>query len=270
MEMTGKAIRLRKIFSHASGKCIIVPYSHAVLSGPQKGLENTSVLRNTLAALRPADGIVLPMGSVRHVSDLVGGRDQPVLLLHADWHPNARTVLPSPRPAGATNIVTPEAASAAGADGLMAYMYLGLNDPSEEHAEVSRIAALALECERAGLVLIVESRSAQEHTKDSIAYDPKTIAMHARVAAELGADIVKCVYSGSVESFRSAVEACPVPVVAAGGPKKDTPDGAVGMARSVIQAGAAGIMFGRNVWQSSNPGELIKSLSGVVHDEMRV
>lgn len=264
--MIGKSIRLRRILHHESGRCVIVPYSHAVLSGPQKGLENTHVFRSTIDALNRADGIVVPMGSLRFANDLLGGRNQPAIILHADWHANARRVLPVARPLGAVGIVSPEEALSAGADGLMAYLYLGLEDSREEQAEIARIAALAEKCDRWGLPLVVESRSAAEHTGGPEAFDPKVIGLHARIAAELGADIVKCVYSGSVDSFRDVTRSCPVPVVVAGGPRKDTMDAAFSMAREAITAGAAGVMFGRNVWQADKPGDVIGGLIRIVHE----
>ena len=48
-------------------------------------------------------------------------------------------------------------------------------------------------------------------------YDVEGVKHAARIASELGADIVKVNYTGSVSSFRQVVDGCPIPVVIAGG-----------------------------------------------------
>ena len=66
------------------------------------------------------------------------------------------------------------------------------------------------------------------------------VVMHvARLGAELGADIVKVSYTGSVESFRQVVAGCPVPVVIAGGPKMNSDRDILEMVQGSIEAGAA-------------------------------
>ena len=83
---------------------------------------------------------------------------------------------------------------------------------------------------------------------------------------ELGVDIIKTFYTGSAESFAQVVEmAAPALVVAAGGPKLETDADVLRMAENVVQAGAAGITFGRNVWQCCDPAGLIRALKVVVH-----
>jgi putative autoinducer-2 (AI-2) aldolase len=56
-----------------------------------------------------------------------------------------------------------------------------------------------------------------------------------------------------------------VPIVIAGGPKLETPDDAVEMARNAIERGAAGVDMGRNVWQSDDPVGMIRAIGEVVH-----
>ena len=82
------------------------------------------------------------------------------------------------------------------------------------------------------------------------------------MAAELGARIVKTYYC---EDFEKVVETCPVPVVIAGGKKTSEKD-ALKMAYDAIQAGAAGVDMGRNIFQSSNPAAMIRAVRAVVHE----
>jgi class I fructose-bisphosphate aldolase len=92
----------------------------------------------------------------------------------------------------------------------------------------------------------------------------------ARAAAETGVDVVKTNYTGSPESFRKVIEACPVPVVAAGGPRLGTTREVLEMARGVVEAGGAGLTVGRNVWAAKDVAGMIRALKAVVHDGERV
>ncbi len=84
---------------------------------------------------------------------------------------------------------------------------------------------------------------------------------------ELGVDIVKTFYTGSAETFAQVVEmASPALVVAAGGPRLETDVDVLRMVEGVVQAGAAGITFGRNIWQSDDPAALIGALKHVLHE----
>ena len=92
--------------------------------------------------------------------------------------------------------------------------------------------------------------------------DAKYLALASRIAAEIGAHMVKTYYC---EGFEKVVEGCPVPIVIAGGKKIPERD-ALEMAYNAIQAGAAGVDMGRNIFQSSNPPAMIKAVRAVVHE----
>jgi DhnA family fructose-bisphosphate aldolase class Ia len=81
----------------------------------------------------------------------------------------------------------------------------------------------------------------------------------------MGADMIKTVYTGSAESFQEVVEACPVPVVVAGGPKTDEPRALLQMVYDAMQSGAVGIAIGRNIWQATNPPATIRALAKIIH-----
>jgi DhnA family fructose-bisphosphate aldolase class Ia len=97
-------------------------------------------------------------------------------------------------------------------------------------------------------------------------YDVKNVKLAARVGAELGADIVKVPYTGSVESFREVVEGCPVPVVIAGGPKMESDRDIFEMVEGALKAGAKGLSIGRNAFQHKNPGKIVGALCKMVHE----
>jgi len=101
-------------------------------------------------------------------------------------------------------------------------------------------------------------------------YDVNNVKHAARVGAELGADIVKVVYTGSVESFKDVVNGCPVPVVIAGGPKMNSDEDIFKMVEGALEAGAAGVSIGRNAFQHKTPDKMVQALSKMVHKNASV
>jgi len=96
-------------------------------------------------------------------------------------------------------------------------------------------------------------------------FDAQNVKHAARVGAELGADIVKVVYTGTVETFAEVVRGCPAPVIIAGGPKMDSDEDIFKMVEDALKAGAAGISIGRNAFQHKTPTKMIQALSKMVH-----
>lgn len=94
---------------------------------------------------------------------------------------------------------------------------------------------------------------------------PEIVAYGARIGLELGADIVKVKYTGSVETFRWVVEcAQPTKVVMSGGPKTKTDKEFLKIVKEILEAGAVGIAVGRNVWQRKNSLEISKKLKELI------
>ena len=92
----------------------------------------------------------------------------------------------------------------------------------------------------------------------------------ARIAAELGADIVKVNYTGSVSSFRQVVDGCPIPVVIAGGERADDEKSIFTIVKESLEAGGAGVSVGRNVFQHENPRLMMKAIYSLVHKNISV
>ena len=86
----------------------------------------------------------------------------------------------------------------------------------------------------------------------------------ARVAQEVGADIIKVNYTGNIESFKEVTESVKVPVVIAGGPKLGSIYEILKMIYDALQAGAAGISIGRNIFQADNPTLLVKIIRQIL------
>ena len=103
--------------------------------------------------------------------------------------------------------------------------------------------------------------------------DPKAadaMASAARLAFEHGADMVKSYYTGTQDGFRRVTDNCPAPVLVAGGPKMETVEETLQAAHDAVGAGAAGVVFGRNVWQSGDTRGAIRALKSIIHDSRSV
>ncbi|MFX0076735.1 MAG: fructose-bisphosphate aldolase, partial [Candidatus Hermodarchaeota archaeon] len=90
------------------------------------------------------------------------------------------------------------------------------------------------------------------------------VKIAARVAAELGADIVKTNWTGDPDSFKEVVDGCMVPVIIAGGIKAGIKD-LLEITKQSLDVGGAGVAYGRNVFQSENPRKVVKALHLIVH-----
>ena len=147
-----------------------------------------------------------------------------------------------------------------GADAVVLLVFPGAPD---EERSLQRLARLASECDLLGLPVMAEVIPGG--WGKAIEWTTENVSRAARIAVELGADIVKTVCPGPPEEFAAVIEACPAPVVALGGPKMASEDDVVALAHGVVAAGAAGIAFGRNVWGSPDPAALITRLRDAVH-----
>jgi len=151
-----------------------------------------------------------------------------------------------------------------GADAIAMGVLVG----GERQAEMlANLGKLAREAEQAGMPLITHIYPKGELISREHQYDLANIAFAARAGAELGADVVKTWYTGSPDTFAKVVEACPAKVVVAGGPKLDDPRQVLRVVRDVMDAGAAGLAFGRNVWQYERPLAMIRALKVLVHED---
>jgi DhnA family fructose-bisphosphate aldolase class Ia len=100
-------------------------------------------------------------------------------------------------------------------------------------------------------------------------YTVENVSFAVRLAAELGADVVKTPYptNGTVDEFRRIVAQSFVPVIILGGAAMGDDAGLLQMVENAMDAGAAGIAIGRNVWQHKNPAAIARSLAAIVHED---
>lgn len=261
---TGKRIRLGRLFDSRSGNSIIVAFSHGVLLGPIAGMVGLAEMRLTVRRLAAADGIMIAPGLVEPLEDGFVGRQRPSLVVHLDWSNFSRAILPYEQGAQ-RSLATIEEVAAAGADAVMTYLLLGNDDPEREAEEIARNARIARACERWGIVHIIEPRHSLERRRPETKTDPDVMRLYCRIAAEIGADLVKCIWPGSVEALRGIVESCPKPVLLAGGARQERLLDAVARAEAAMAAGCRGLVFGRNIYQAPEPAAALAALREVVH-----
>ena len=122
-----------------------------------------------------------------------------------------------------------------------------------------------MKCEEWGMPLVAMMYTRGEKIEDE--HDVSVVKHAARVAAEIGADIIKCDYTGSAETFREVVEGCdPVKVVIAGGAKLGEDRALLEMVAGSLEAGGAGVSIGRNAFQHENPEAITRAIVALVHE----
>lgn len=250
----GKAIRLERLINRQNGRAVIVPMDHGVSIGPIDGLVD---MRETVSTMAEggADAVLMHKGIVP-CGHRCSGKDVGLIL-----HLSASTSL-SPLPNAKTLVATVEDALKLGADAVSIHCNIGDENERYMLADFGMVASAARDWGMP-LLAMVYARGPQITNE----YDPALVAHCARVGAELGADMVKVSWTGSVETFRPVVKGSCIPVLIAGGPKLDSTRAFLTMTRDCVVAGAAGLSVGRNVFQHPNPKILIQALRGIVHED---
>jgi class I fructose-bisphosphate aldolase len=261
---TGKKIRLARFFNAQSGKALMVAYSHGVIMGAIPGMRTLAEMKTACTEMQAVDGLMVAPGMLPALEDAFIGRDKPALMVHMDYQSHTRSVLPY-NEGSTVELATVEQALAVGADGIMTYLYIGYTDPERERAEVARNARLARECERLGMVFMVEALSARERAHPEDRSTVEIASLYCRIAAELGADIVKAHYPGSLGNIAVLAETCPAPLLIAGGAKTADPEVAFRFAGEAVQAGASGLVFGRNIFEAEDVRATVARYRQIVH-----
>jgi class I fructose-bisphosphate aldolase len=175
-------------------------------------------------------------------------------------HLSASTSL-SPYPNVKTLVCSVEEAIKLGADAVSIHINLGNGQEKEMLNDFGRVS---YEARMWGMPLLAMMYPRGEKIKNE--YDVDAVKHAARVGNEMGADLVKVSYTGSMETFKEVVTGCAVPVVIAGGPKMDSDREILEMVKGSIEAGGAGVSIGRNVFQHKDPTQMVRAICAIVHD----
>ena len=268
---SGKQERLSSIFNEQSNNTIIVALDDSSITGPEHGLRDmegavrTAVEHEADAILgfyglfknypRLTEGtagilnLTLSTGGPDHLSKVLIGRVEQVAnsefgLAAASVHvnttsPNERTML------GILGLTAAYCDDPEVRVPLLAHMYpRRIKDGHEDHYDT------------------LKAEEPEEYAK--------LVRNAARIAADLGADIIKVPFTGSAETFQTVVEsAYGLPVVMAGGPKIHVPE-FMHNAHAAMEAGARGIAVGRNFFEQESHHEgglVLSALHRIVHSD---
>ena len=255
--MLGKKIRLERIVNRESSRSVVVPMDHGVTVGPIQGIEDMRKMVNAMAeggANAVLGHMGLPLYGHRHYGKDIG------LILHL----SGSTVW-SPDPNSKVLVNTVENAVRNGADGVSVHINIGAQNEPDMLRDLGEIA---VKCMDWGMPLLamMYTRGVKFKSENSV----EGVKHAARIAAELGADLVKVSYTGSPETFAEVVQGCPIPVLIAGGEKAKNDREILEAVRGSLDAGGAGVSIGRNAFQHKRPAAFVQAICAMVHQNAGV
>ncbi len=251
--MKDKKAHLGKIVK--SGRVLILAMDQGMEHGPRdfnaKNINPEYVL--DVACRGGFTGLAIQKGIAKHYKENYSGKVPLVLKL------NGRTEIVPKDDVYSSPIASVKEAVALGADAIGYTIYVGSPREAQMFHEFGAIQA---EAEEYGLPTVVWAYPRGKHVPNE--KDPSMVAYAARVALELGADIVKINYPGSVDAMKWVVaSAGRCKVISAGGSKQSDSE-FLAKVKEVIAAGGVGMAVGRNVWQHDNPLKITEEIKKVV------
>jgi putative autoinducer-2 (AI-2) aldolase len=242
----GMKNRVSKIIRPEDGRCVMLAVDHGYFLGPTEGLELPC--RTIQPLLSHADSLMITRGVLR--TSVNPNTDVPIVL----------------RVSGGSSIIgedlSNESITTSIEDAIKlnaTCLALSIFVASKyEHQTLTALSKLVDEGEKYGIPVLAVTAVGKEMARDA-----RYLGLACRIAAELGAHVVKTYYC---ENFERVVEGCPVPVVIAGGKKLSKEIDALELAYNAIEHGAVGVDMGRNIWQSDHPVAMIKAVRAIVHN----
>ena len=238
-------------------RTIIIPLDHGMTVGPIEGIIDLKAMVDQVAE-GGANAVIEHIGSV-FFGHRKSGKDIGLIV-----HLSASTQL-GPDPNDKVIVTSIEDALKIGADGVSVHINIGGEAEARMLRDLGRISS---SCREWGMPLIAMmyprgKKITNEHHVDNV-------KLVARVAAELGVDIVKTNYTGSINTFKEVTKGCPAPVIIAGGPKMNTMKDVLQTVKDSLISGGSGVAFGRNVFQSENPTKMVRALCRIIHQNWDV
>src|SRR3990170_754236 len=235
----------------SDGHCLFLPIDHGYFQGPTRKLEKPA---ETIKPLLPyCDALFVTRGVLRASID--PEHTKPIIL----------------RVSGGTSMVgkdlsdegittSMEEAIRLNVSAVGISIFIGSEHERESLLNLSRLVD---DGEKYGIPVMAVTAVGKELEKR----DARYLGLSSRIAAELGARIVKTYWC---ENFEKVVNGCPVPVVMAGGPQVDTELEVFEFVHDGMERGAIGVNLGRNVWQNDYPVAMIQALRAIIHDDATV
>lgn len=252
----GKRIRLNRLFAHPSGRLCSVAVDHLI---------NYKF-----------EGLPQPLRRIRETLDQIVAGGPDAVTMHrgvavSAWMPHAgkvplilQSTLGRPDDTCHEQIASPEDAVRLGADAMAVTGFVRGATEGRFMKAVAQVVREAVPYEMPVVAHMYPRRF--DGGEVAISFDPEDVAWAARCGLECGADVIKTAYCNDVAAFGEIVSQTPVPIVAAGGPKKETLAEWLAMLQETVQAGALGATVGRNVWAAENIAATVRAFRAVVHD----
>lgn len=259
--------RLNRLFHPTSKRTFVVAIDHALFNNAAflEGIENMEQVVATLSDANP-DAMLLSPGEATHLQKLPG-RNKPALMLRADTANFYNDVLPSSKLFCEAYEEAVEVAVRLDAACILLNLLQVDEYPEMLHQCVRNILRLKNVCDRYGMPMGIEPLSFKR-TKDGMVGDgnPDRVVTLARMAAELGADIIKTDSTEPEEEFHRVIEAASgVPVCVRGGGRASNIE-VLQHTEKLVAQGVAGIIYGRNIIQHSDPKGMTQALQAVLHN----
>lgn len=263
-----KSYRLNRLFNAKSARCFDVAIDHGFFNerGFLQGIEDMGQAVKTVVSAAP-DAIQLTIGQAHYLQS-IPGREKPSLVLRTDVANVYGSQLP--RTLFSRMIDSPvEQALRLDATCVVVNLFRIPGEPEVMDQCVQNILRIKPDCDRHGMPLMIEPLVFQSNTKAGgymVDGDLEKILPLVRQAVELGADIIKADPADDVGVYGKVVQiAGTIPVLVRGGGR--APDAEI-LARTeqLIQQGAAGIVYGRNIIQHPDPAGMTRALMAIVHD----
>jgi len=242
---------MSRIFREKDGRTVMLALDHGMALGAMRGLERPAEMLASLGG--EVDAIMLNKGIlVRCAAPSLGAG----IVLRV----SGGATIAGPDITAERATTTVEEAIRLSADAVATAIYVGT---ANEVPSIESLALLADECHRYGLPLLAVTAVGKDFREKG--FDARYLSLAVRVAAEMGADIIKTYYCA--EGFERVVEAAAgTPIVIAGGPQMESDLLVLQTAHSAMAAGAAGVDMGRNVWQNGKPVGMARALRAIVHE----
>lgn len=245
----GMQSRLARIFNPESGRTVMLAFDHGYFQGPTTGLERIDI--NIAPLFAHTDVLMCTRGVLRSV--VPAAVNKPVVM-RASGGNSILTEL-----SNETVAVAIEDALRLNVAAMAAQVYIG---SEYEHQSIKNIIQLVDQGMRYGMPTMAVTGVGKD-----MARDQRYFSLATRIAAEMGANIIKTYYVD--EGFERVAAGCPVPIVIAGGKKLPERE-ALEMCFKAIDLGASGVDMGRNIFQSESPIAMLKAVKAVVHENASV
>ncbi len=229
------------------GRCFFLPIDHGYFQGPTRCLEKPGETIKPL--LEYCDALFVTRGVLR--SCVEAENSKPIIL----------------RVSGGTSMVGKDLANEGLTTSIQEIIRLNVAavgisvfvGSDYEKETLLNLTNLVNECEGYGIPVMAVTAVGKELEKR----DARYLGLCCRIAAELGAKVVKTYWC---ENFEKVVNGCPVPVVMAGGPKCETALEVFEFVHDGMEKGAIGVNLGRNIWQHKHPVPMIRALHAIIHE----